>query len=116
MPRGIFDTIGTNVVAHRQRILRSRCVTRSCQFLRIACSVLWLLPCGLLPGCYDAELLVNQTREQAALVKLEEVEIDEFRVTLPRQGNSTISICPEWSIGFRGREPAHQVGATHASD
>lgn len=42
-----------------------------------------LLGCPLV-GCYDGEELVERVRKKAIRTRLEEIELGEFRVTLPR--------------------------------
>ena len=43
--------------------------------------LIWLLP---LVGCFDAESMVEARRAVAIKARLEEVDLGEFRVTLPR--------------------------------
>ncbi len=40
-------------------------------------------------GCYDAADLVAQAKEKASLKQLEEIDLGEFSVTLPREEGST---------------------------
>ena len=52
--------------------------------LRLACgSVLMVCLAGSL-GCFDADALIEDRRLVAMRARLEELDIGEFRVTLPR--------------------------------
>jgi hypothetical protein len=42
----------------------------------------------LLSGCFDAEAMIDARRKIAILARLEEVDLGEFRLTLPRPAQS----------------------------
>ncbi len=45
--------------------------------------------CLLLTGCFDAEAMIEARRKIAILARLEEVDLGEFRLTLPQPVQST---------------------------
>jgi len=47
---------------------------------------------GLLTGCYDADHLIASRKGLAKLTQLEEVDLGQFRVTLPYRPHSTSSL------------------------
>jgi len=47
---------------------------------------------NLLAGCYDADAIIASRKDLAQLTHLEEVDLGEFRVTLPYRPHSTSSL------------------------
>lgn len=47
---------------------------------------------SLLAGCYNADALIASQKDLAQLTRLEEVDLGEFRVTLPYRPHSTSSL------------------------
>jgi hypothetical protein len=72
-----------------------------------------LLAAPWIAGCYNAEALRKERQEANAVVRLEEIDLGEFRVTLPHVlGNATDSIVDFHAFGHvrrREREEVAQV-------
>ncbi|MEO2045131.1 MAG: hypothetical protein ABGX16_00980 [Pirellulales bacterium] len=51
-----------------------------------------LIGMSLLAGCYQADDIISSRKELVGLTRLEEIDLGEFRVTLPYRPRSTSSL------------------------
>ena len=69
-----------------------------------------------LAGCYDAEALIQQTRVAAIQDRLEEVDLGEYRVTLPpAEGTSTHGVVAFHAFGQVANQHRDEVMASLAA-
>lgn len=69
--------------------------------------------CLALAGCYDAEALIEQRRVAAIKDRLEEVDLGEYRVTLPpAEGTSTHGVIAFHAFGQIANQDRDRVEAS----